>query len=180
MFLQGVYIVVPHSLLQDPPQQQHCGCHLGLSAREHHNVSTLSCPHVGSSSHGFSLTEMCVGVTVSCMPSLVKFVQHHFPDFSVVHSFLSFKSLVLKTCDGKTRALPLGSGSQDHVVQNPRFSESETIRKRPGAHLDMNDLELGKVSQITACDDGNVAVAMDDMDGIRIGQGWEQTSRKRG
>ncbi|KAL8721406.1 MAG: hypothetical protein Q9225_001921 [Loekoesia sp. 1 TL-2023] len=126
------------------------------------------------------LTELCVGVAASSMPALAKFFQHHFPDFSMIDTFLSFKSEVIKARHGKTKAIPLGSGSQDHIVQNPSLSESDQIYKKHCAHLDMNSMELGNVSHVTACDDGDVADAMNDTDGIRIGRAWERTSRKRG
>lgn len=36
---------------------------------------------------------MCIGIICSCMPSVSKFVNHHFPDFSLVDTILSLRGI---------------------------------------------------------------------------------------
>lgn len=128
--------------------------------------------------HQFSLTELCVGVSVSSMPALAKFVQHHFPNFSVVDSVISFKSSMLRSHYGTAKVTSLGSASQDHTAETPRISESNKTFKKSGAHFDVNSMELGNLSYITACENSNVAVSTDSLDGIRVWRAWGQTSQQ--
>lgn len=133
------------------------------------------------SAHQVSLTEMCVGVIVSSMPSLAKFVQHQFPGFSVVDSFLSFKSSLPKIRHDKVpRAMAPDWSSNEHIIQGPHFSDSDRPYKKLGNHLDRNDIELGNVSCVTARDEGNFAGATGDTDGIYIKRAWEQSYQKKG
>lgn len=115
-----------------------------------------------------SLTEMCVGVSVSSMPAVAKFVQHRFPGFSVVDSFLSWKSHLLSTRRSKTKDMPLDSGSQDHIIGQASL----------GTHFGMTNIGLGNVSHISACNEGDLAKTMGNASVIRIDRGWEQASQK--
>ncbi|KAI4116356.1 MAG: hypothetical protein LQ345_003211 [Seirophora villosa] len=124
---------------------------------------------------------MCVGIIVSSMPSLAKFVQHQFPGFSVVDSFLSTKSILLKVRHDKVpRAMAPDSGSNEHIIHGPHFSDSDRPYKKLGNHLDRNDIELGNVSCVTACEEGKFAGATSDSDGIYIKRAWEQSYQKNG
>lgn len=115
-----------------------------------------------------SLTEMCVGVSVSSMPAMAKFVQHQFPGFSIVDTFLSRKSLLLSARPRKNQDIPLDSGLQDHIIGQPS----------QGTHFGMTNLGLGNVSHVSACDKGDTAKTLENPSGIRIDRGWEQASQK--
>lgn len=125
------------------------------------------------------LTEMCVGVTASCMPSLANIVRHYFPNFSMVRSLVSLKAFLLTGRHGESsNATPSASSSHNHIVQEPSFSESNKNLKKSAASFDAHNLELGNVSQVTTRVDGSNMVEMHHLNGIQVQRALEQTSQK--
>ena len=129
-----------------------------------------------------SLTEMCVGVTASCMPSLALSVRHRFPNFSVVESLLRLKeSLVLTTRREKPSVAVSASSSQDYIVRAATSAGELGKRgKDPSASFDPQILEMGDVAHITTHIDGSGMVEKDRPDGIRVQRAWQQTSQTLG
>lgn len=127
-----------------------------------------------------SLTEMCVGVTASCMPSLAHSVRHHFPNSSVVESLLRLKESLLLTTRRKTPSVAISaSSSQDYIVRVATSAGEFGKRgKDPSASFDPQVLEMGDVAHITTRIDGSGTVEKDHPDGIRVQRAWQQTSQE--
>ncbi|KAG9237431.1 hypothetical protein BJ875DRAFT_453923 [Amylocarpus encephaloides] len=130
------------------------------------------------------LTEMSVGVICSCMPSLAKFVGHHFPNFSVLDTLMSLKVVTFVT--SKTRSASSsgpsnGSNLNKHgfkKVEQPS-SSNEKLHKQPIVS-ERNDVELGMATMTdTYVETTGNGIEMNRLKGIHMSREWVVEGNRR-
>jgi hypothetical protein len=97
---------------------------------------------------------MCVGVMCACMPAIVKFTSHTFPDFSVVDSLMSLKVFSLSSSARSLRSRSKNkssdpslkasyNGKQGFNKPTPAGESDEHLTEPWAAAIPQYDVEMG-------------------------------------
>lgn len=126
----------------------------------------------------FSLVELCVGISCSCMPSLAKFTGHHFPEFSLVDSLMSLKIFSFATRYATTSSnTGVSSAARKRPFNKVSTGESDENLRTNEHALETWKTNIGNVNPTETIIENGSIVELEAAHAIHIQQAWNSTSQ---
>ena len=126
------------------------------------------------------MTEMAVGVSASCMPSLAKFLGHQFPNFSLVDSLLSFKAFSMlgsRKSRGDTSLKDSGSFPRSYRFNKVAIPSGGSDENLKAAYIETHTHDLESGNETTGnrarVYSGGAMEMEERVQGIRMDRAWE-------